>query len=544
MIMFKFILKKLNYSGKLLLVILIFFSLLSGILSIFYPLIYGNFIDDLLTNKNVSIIKKYCFLLLFLWFFTTTINYFLEIFQIKIISKLSYKVFIEIIEYYRLNESSLEKGKSYAYLSQRINVDVNKIIGFVFSTLSEVIIKISSLFIISLILYKINKKILIFSIIIIIIYILLYFLFKQKLYDKSLEMKESNNLLFGGFTDRLAKSKFISRHNLIKYFDINLNKLFNNFLKKKLNYQKISYLYNSLYALVILIGQISIYYFGGLALIRDEITIGFFTIIISYVNKLFNHANYFLNLGKSYQDAKSSYSRIKKIMNKEIIHKIGLKISNIKSIKLIKVKFNFAEKDLIDISTSFIKNNIYYIKGQNGTGKSTLCDLILGFYKENFKGEILINNIKIQDLDINYLRSHIISISEQNPILVRRNIYDNLYLYIDSAGKNRTSYKEKLDFLVNYFEFDKFIEDNNNRELNEENMSISGGEKQKISIIRTLLLDSQIMIFDEPTSFLDSKSKIKFIELIKKIKQNKIILIISHDQYFEKNVTNIINLDQ
>lgn len=65
--------------------------------------------------------------------------------------------------------------------------------------------------------------------------------------------------------------------------------------------------------------------------------------------------------------------------------------------------------------------------------------------------------------------------------------------------------------------------------INEKSNNLSGGERQKISIMRQLVKDPDFMIFDEPTSALDTASTTAFIQYLQKIKHNKIILVISHD---------------
>ena len=71
--------------------------------------------------------------------------------------------------------------------------------------------------------------------------------------------------------------------------------------------------------------------------------------------------------------------------------------------------------------------------------------------------------------------------------------------------------------------------DNWDLQINEKSSNISGGEKQKIAIIRQVVQDGQVMIFDEPTSAMDESGKKQFLQLIDQIKNHKIIIIVSHD---------------
>lgn len=121
-----------------------------------------------------------------------------------------------------------------------------------------------------------------------------------------------------------------------------------------------------------------------------------------------------------------------------------------------------------------------------------------------------------------YIREHVISVTEQEPTLIADTIYNNIALY------------RKLDVkciqrAVDCFGDSILKRDNWDLQINEKSSNISGGEKQKIAIIRQVVQDGQVMIFDEPTSAMDESGKKQFLQLIDQIKNHKIIIIVSHD---------------
>lgn len=124
--------------------------------------------------------------------------------------------------------------------------------------------------------------------------------------------------------------------------------------------------------------------------------------------------------------------------------------------------------------------------------------------------------------EMDYIREHVISVTEQEPTLIADTIYNNIALY------------RKLDVkciqrAVDCFGDSILKRDNWDLQINEKSSNISGGEKQKIAIIRQVVQDGQVMIFDEPTSAMDESGKKQFLQLIDQIKNHKIIIIVSHD---------------
>lgn len=188
-----------------------------------------------------------------------------------------------------------------------------------------------------------------------------------------------------------------------------------------------------------------------------------------------------------------------------------------------------------NLSMNINSNEITCIIGENGAGKSTLFNLLLGVLGK-YEGKILINN----EIDIKLLKREdlltIIGYCPQSPIIFNDSIKNNI-----SMGKRIN--EDKLKEYIGYLKFMEDKEDNNLNIFLENSNSLSQGQAQKLNIIRALITEKPILLFDEPTASLDNKSKKLFLELINKLKKNKIILIISHDDFIIKNSDTIIKLN-
>lgn len=183
-------------------------------------------------------------------------------------------------------------------------------------------------------------------------------------------------------------------------------------------------------------------------------------------------------------------------------------------------------------SNSFILENINFtikkgskvaIIGESGVGKSTLLKLLIGYY-ENYDGNIFVNNLNIRDWNIFKLREFI-SFNPQLPFFFPDTIYNNIKWV--TKDTNKKSIIEKISI----YKFSDFIfnfESLENTQINENNGNLSGGEKQKIAILRSLLSEKNVLVFDEGVSAVDKKSKKDIInELV--ANNEKTVLFVTHD---------------
>jgi ABC-type multidrug transport system fused ATPase/permease subunit len=191
------------------------------------------------------------------------------------------------------------------------------------------------------------------------------------------------------------------------------------------------------------------------------------------------------------------------------------------------VSFSYGNnlKQLKNVNLTLEQGKINLIIGENGSGKTTLMNLVLKIW-DNYEGDILINESNIKDFKREDLLEFISYTFQKNPIF-KDSILNNILL-------NRANDEKKIESLLKEFNFyeDIYKKEDNIKTLIDDYNKLSGGQIQKIGIMRTLYSGKKIMIFDEPTSSLDEKSKIKFIEIIKKFKKKNLIVIISHDKSF------------
>ena len=197
---------------------------------------------------------------------------------------------------------------------------------------------------------------------------------------------------------------------------------------------------------------------------------------------------------------------------------------------------NFSYKDVKvyrkNLNMCLEKGSIYLIKGKNGSGKSTLAGILLKIWYD-FSGTILLDGKSITNFSRETL-TETIGICFQKPPIFRDTVRNNIALN-DSIPVEK--YISLLSFYKDLEEMGRTLES----ELIDTG-SVSGGQAQKIGIIRTVCRERSVYIFDEPTSNLDSVSKKEFYDIIEHLKKKSIIILFSHEADAEKNADFIIEL--
>jgi ABC-type multidrug transport system fused ATPase/permease subunit len=235
----------------------------------------------------------------------------------------------------------------------------------------------------------------------------------------------------------------------------------------------------------------------------------------------------FANLGNSFQPAAVALERISELMEiaGEEESENGIRIKSINSgIEFRNVSFSYDNRTLLsDINIYFKKGEKVILAGPNGSGKSTIIKLILGLYKPQ-KGSILIDDRDITKLSLSSLRKRI-SIVSQNTFLFNDTVRNNIIYSNPEAEEEEIKEAARLS---GAYDFIKGLDGGFDTTIGERGVRLSGGERQKISIARAILKDSDMIIFDEATTHLDAESERKVNALIQSSFKDKTCIIISH----------------
>jgi len=275
-----------------------------------------------------------------------------------------------------------------------------------------------------------------------------------------------------------------------------------------------------------------------------DFTLGEMVLVIQLLNQLrwplFGMSYILEQVQRAEADSKAFFEILELKGSEKYHHEKQKGILRQPTIKFEHVNFSYEDGSpvLVDLNFELAKQETVALVGNSGAGKTTLINLILKLY-EPTSGEIKIANKKYSESDHAWIRDHMALVFQDNELFsstVRENVAYGVSGITDeqiwealrqaNADEFVTKFKEGLD-----------------AQIGERGVKLSGGQKQRIQIARAILHDKPILILDEATSSLDSKSEKLVQDALEKLFKNRMVIIIAHRFSTIQNVDRIVVLE-
>lgn len=284
------------------------------------------------------------------------------------------------------------------------------------------------------------------------------------------------------------------------------------------------------------IGYVMLSLVGGLLVINGKLFIGDIQAVIQYVRKLSAPIEQLAEMASIFQASIASGERIFDFLDvEEEKETVTKKIEKpVREINLENVYFSYdKEKPIINnLNLDVVRNSTVAIIGPTGAGKTTIVNLLMRFYDID-RGKIKINGINIKDVSRENLRS-LFGMVLQDSWLFRGTIYENI-----KYGKEDATYEEVIEASKKAYchSFIEKLPDGYDTVLNEEASNISKGQKQLLTIARALLSDPEILILDEATSSVDTRTESLIQKAMTNLLHDRTNFVIAH------RLSTIVNSD-
>lgn len=520
----------------------VFFSLLSAVASLLIPLIVGNFLE-ILTEAEGNIQAENILIGLMVFI----IIYMLQGMSSYVLGKTGIDAMQNLQNFFGKHIIYLELTDSNAYapgdMASRATNDISEV-----STIVTVIIPtmIKNLLIVictTIILWLINGKLTILIIIMLVLLLVishpvnkklegLYKIHQSILGDISAETTRC-------VSNMIIVKAFVGEKNEYQHTKMLFEKLKNNLVKIIRN----EAIWNVFLSCALMCDMVLVIAFAKSSFTSSVAGVNVLSAYILYMVQLLSPAIDLVNSITELVEANGVFQRITEVLN----------LPQERNFDLQKVKFtegnirfsgvNFCYKDissgLKDITIEIPAKSIVAIVGPSGAGKTTLFSLILKLYKD-YEGTIEIDSKDIKGISTNSIRTQVAYVSQSN-LVVKGTVMDNL-----RYGKN--DYLEPKEIL-------KILDDNQMlglfddfseglyTDIGENGNKLSEGQKQRINIARAIISNPIIMLLDEITSNLDTKTEQEIMDIIEKQRKKSTIVIIAHRLNTVRNADSIYVLN-
>ncbi|MCY9006586.1 ABC transporter ATP-binding protein [Peribacillus frigoritolerans] len=267
--------------------------------------------------------------------------------------------------------------------------------------------------------------------------------------------------------------------------------------------------------------------YGGMRVSSGALTAGALVAFIMYLFQIIMPMAQLASFFTQFQKATGATERIISILDSVEEEDAKQPVQNMSqsiSVDHLNYSYNNGEQVLKDISFNVEAGKVTAIVGPSGSGKTTLFSLFERFYKPQ-EGSISIGGISINDFTLLSWRSQIGYVSQESPI-VSGTIRDNI-----CYGINRDITDDELNQVAKMAYADQFISELPNgydTEVGERGMKLSGGQRQRIAIARAFLRNPKILMLDEATSSLDSKSEKVVQQALNHLMKGRTTIVIAH----------------
>lgn len=284
------------------------------------------------------------------------------------------------------------------------------------------------------------------------------------------------------------------------------------------------------------LGYVMLSIVGGLLVLSGKLFVGDIQAVIQYVRRLANPIEQLAEMASIFQASLAAAERIFEFLDQEPEEEIVTEEIKrpVEDIAFDEVYFSYDKKTPVinNLNLQVEKNKTVAIVGSTGAGKTTIVNLLMRFYDID-RGSIKINGVDINDVSRKNLRS-LFGMVLQDSWLFRGTIYDNILYGRQDATREEVIEAAKKAYCHSFIEK---LPRGYDTVLNEEASNISQGQRQLLTIARALLSDPEILILDEATSSVDTRTEALIQKAMKNLLKERTNFVIAH------RLSTIVNSD-
>ncbi|MCE3200479.1 ABC transporter ATP-binding protein [Paenibacillus sonchi] len=524
------------------LIISIFLSIIVTIINAAIPIVQQNLIDKGLMQQDINVLLVLTVILIALALIAGAIAYLISVLQIDVNLKFTRSMHLEVLRHSLRLKSSYLRNEGILKIINDAEYNIQTISRITESNFFAIFLQVFTVIGVSLGLIIIEWKLALLVISTVPIRFLI-----TKLFNKTISKASKNAIYVNRNLHKWQSDSYNSGAiNEIKLWNLytKKNNEFENLLKERdktskrvgLIIRRQDLFGNAVQDIILNM----IYIFSAFLIWGDHLTIGGLLSFLTYTNFLTQPVGLIATLKmiiSQIEPALDSYDEFISMEEEQSQTEDKKHIGSPQDfeIKFETVCFSYSEKMVLsNICLNIQAGEKIALVGDNGSGKTTLINLLLNFYNPT-GGDITLNGENINDFNLEEYRN-LFGVVSQSPYLFQGTIYENITVF------GETELDEDSLKHIDLLSFVKKFPNQLQTLVGSESGNISGGEKQKIAFVRSLLKkNTKVLILDEPTSNYDVQSEIDFGNLLVSI-SDKAVILITHRPEMLKKVDKIIQI--
>ncbi|MBC5995891.1 ABC transporter ATP-binding protein [Romboutsia ilealis] len=530
-------------SKKASLILIFVFCVITTLVSIFGTKLNGDIVDNYIATGNMSGLYKICIILIAMYLAATASTFVQNRLMVGIAQKTSSDIRKDLYEKMQHLPLKYYDTHSSGDLMSRLTNDIDNINMTLSQSITQLISGVINIIGMLIAMLMLSPQLTIIGLLTIPITIMGTRTIMK--YTQPLFIKKQGDLgNLNGYIEEMVSGQkavllFGQEENVKKEFD-NINK---SITKSAILADAISGCMGPINNFINNLTYLVLAVCGGVFILKGmDISVGIVFTIILYMRNFNQPINQILNISNTLQGALAGAERVFEVMdeNPEMDKDNSVVVDNLQGeVKLEKVEFSYNndKKILNNINLTAHKGQTIAIVGPTGSGKTTIINLLNKFYTID-SGRISIDGKNIDDITMESLRKSV-SVVLQDTYLFSVSVRENLRY----GNLNATDEEiEKAAKLANAHHFIMQLEDGYDTVLSDNGGNLSQGQRQLLSIARAILSNSSILILDEATSSIDTRTEVAIQEAMVNLMKGKTTFIIAHRLSTIRNADKILAL--